>query len=674
MTRDIRHKNILINNALHYSRRERFGSAPPTQTNPMEFHHDDHAMDVLACLNRQRAAAEHCDVTITCSQIATGDGDGQRGGQRRHHNHPPPSQSLPISAHRCILAASSEYFQTLFRSRLGDMNTVELTVPDDVASDTLARIVAFMYTGVVTVSSDTVDGLVRLADYLCVGRLLDFCAQFLAANLADDTCLKAKYFADTYASLGRKLSADVTAYVMPRMATLVQRREIAELPAPVVCDLFADGELNYAWEADVLAAVRRRIRHQMAAAATSDDLVAGQDCASDAYDLLGHVELDYLTAATVRDELLADDGIVNWLRSRKADTLKRAQEIVAAAAGTVAAGGGGLPGSPRDVVDVILCRSRAAKIGDDVKVVAYAVADDDWRQLREPEERPGLLAGLESMVVHGGAIYFLSSTTEDMYGYMHHAPETKHFNRLVLAAGVWEELTTPAAVRGQCRLAAHVNGLFVMDCVGVVEEFLVAERRWETICRAGFPAFPNTTFYFLPMPVDASIYVLRAFSAGYSFYFAQKSLAVYAFDVVHRTWDTLSEIEFADLFITGENVNFGGYSMAPGRITLRDELGHARARFELATRDWTPVEQRVRRPRWLRDIYGAEESSERVFFVARTTLDANVFAMFDNRRGRFKLTRPNPVCLSGLLCHVTLARPAFERLTVATAAPTMPAN
>ncbi len=153
----------------------------------------------------------------------------------------------------------------------------------------------------------------------------------------------------------------------------------------------------------------------------------------------------------------------------------------------------------RNIEDIIICRSRAIKYGDPVKLFCYHLVEDRWSAFRLPPHCA--LEGLESMIHHSGAIYFLVSKREDMYGYMHNTPETKHFWRCILGTGKWEELKTPNHVVGSCRLVSHVNGVYVIDRSGRVEEYDVDQSVWTLTCDAVFDC-STPTLYVVPMPMD----------------------------------------------------------------------------------------------------------------------------------------------------------------------------
>lgn len=597
-----------------------------TSSTTMTFNETLQPRDVLNRLNAQRSDTASCDVIIRSSSSET---------------------TSSVHAHRCILAASSDYFNALFRHDLTDVKVVEAVIPGS-SHDIIETVVTFMYTGAIEVSEGTVVEIVRLADYLGLPKVLELCGNFMKRNLRDSTCLKFKVLSDLH-PLGT-LSDHVQNYILPRMSTLVRRSDTVDLPVDALRQLLSDNLTNYAREADVL----KLVQDLVASRADMDSTEREK-----ARDLLDCVEFEYLSPGVIERRVLSNSDALDWLNERP-ELLERVRGF-----------GERNQESGRDVVEVILCRGRASKTGDDLQVMLYLVRDDEWRVLRQPrdEKGSGLWPGLEAMITHDGFLYALSSRMEDMNGYMHPAKETKFFNRLNLMTGAWFVLPPPRLVTGQTMLVSALQDcVLAIDSTGRVERYVIAESQWTDHCCVGFPGVSNGTLCFLPMPKGDELFVLRSYSAGYSFYYSQRSLSIYRMDAVTNdvdggghSWNELTQVEIADLFVTGEDVNFFGYSIAPGLISLKDELGHTRAQFDTTEAKWTTLPMRVPRPGFIREIFGSAACASRVYFVACAAINSDsLFAMFDNARGRFKMTQAPPHAVSGLLCHVTLPTAAIE--------------
>src|SRR5688572_16081747 len=98
-------------------------SSTRTSATSMTFSEGLQPREVLSNLNEQRSDVASHDVIVRSS-----------------------SSVEPVYAHRCILAASSDYFKALFRHDLTDAEVMEAVIPGS-SHDTIEKVVTFMYTG-----------------------------------------------------------------------------------------------------------------------------------------------------------------------------------------------------------------------------------------------------------------------------------------------------------------------------------------------------------------------------------------------------------------------------------------------------------------------------------------------------------------------------------------------
>jgi hypothetical protein len=399
------------------------------------------------------------------------------------------------------------------------------------------------------------------------------------------------------------------------------------------------------------------------------------------------IDFSYLPKQFLRENVLTKQTVVSWLDNNRTHQIDRILEIV---------------NSDHDPVDVLICRSRALQAGGIVRLLIYSIPDYEWLQVRLPDDDEGskmhvddngqyakcchcgddtgnnrMLTGLQSMIVHNGFLYVLCSIADDVRSYVGESTESKRFMRVDLTTGRWQTLMPPSVVRFQCRLAASVDGIYAVDRAGRVELYLVDDSRWIIRCTAGFP--PSPTLYVLPMPAnDGRIFAMRTYSSGYSFHWASRSLALHCLCKDSLNWQMLpqSDIEYHDMLPpTAGDVDFHGYTVGPGAITLHDELDRARVKFDLTLNDWHQagltdagnVHQHNQRnigqsrPNFVGEILGSVAYIGRVFCVAepRKSPKHSRLIMFDQLQQRFSVLCPPPADLSGLLCRATMGRSAL---------------
>ncbi len=189
---------------------------------------------------------------------------------------------------------------------------------------------------------------------------------------------------------------------------------------------------------------------------------------------------------------------------------------------------------------------------------------------------------------------------------------------------------------------------------GQVEEFDADQSKWTLTASAMFDS-STPTLYVLPMPMDRYMYILRAFSSGYSFEYSSHSFSLHRLDTVHGSHRKLSQIEASDLELV-ENEHMFGYSIKPGQFTLTNELGRPRVVYNLVEQSWTTSATPTKPPAFIGEVWGSVPWQDRVYFVGRTKSDAPIFMFYDVTRERFKATVAPPSHLSGVICHMVADR------------------
>ena len=89
-----------------------------------------------------------------------------------------------IGAHRCVLAATSQYFHTMFYGVFRDKQEPEVDLTDIFSSsDILKAVLDYIYGDQITVTEDNVSEILGGADFLMLPDLKALCLEFLLGNL-----------------------------------------------------------------------------------------------------------------------------------------------------------------------------------------------------------------------------------------------------------------------------------------------------------------------------------------------------------------------------------------------------------------------------------------------------------------------------------------------------------
>ena len=301
---------------------------------------------------------------------------------------------------------------------------------------------------------------------------------------------------------------------------------------------------------------------------------------------------------------------------------------------------------PGDVQDVIVIRSRQRTWEDPVRLMLYLVQSDEWKELDYGRE----WQGVESLINHNGTTYALCSSHGDIRGYMHASPDRRDLIK-ILPGGI-VTLPGPRTLRGQTRLVSFLTDLMAVDAHGAVEAWDASTNIWTPAMPA---VSPSPCQFFLPMPFNTTLYLLRASYASES----EVDLTLHEMDMPANTSRLISETTTTDLNLDpGER--FHGYSMTTSTLFVHNEVGRPRIKFHLHSASWSTLPRRVPYLRCLNEVWGSASCKQRSYYVCRMrgTTDS-VLVMYDYATGRYKALA-KPLCpLSGVMCLVRMNVPEF---------------
>ena len=106
-------------------------------------------------------------------------------------------------AHKAILALGSPYFLSMFTCDMREKTTTEVDLSASLSienDDVLARVLDFMYTGSILITTENVVEIIAVSDFLLMDDLKEYCKQFLLdlGNLDLSNCLRVRFLADDH--------------------------------------------------------------------------------------------------------------------------------------------------------------------------------------------------------------------------------------------------------------------------------------------------------------------------------------------------------------------------------------------------------------------------------------------------------------------------------------------
>ncbi|XP_076063025.1 uncharacterized protein LOC143038043 isoform X3 [Oratosquilla oratoria] len=201
--------------------------------NAMTFTENQHGTVVLEKLRSQRDLVRCCDVILHVA-------------------------GMQFHAHRCVLAACSPYFDSIFKVSKTVKEQLTISSQDP---EVFKCLLAYMYTGTVVVDKTKVGELLRLANKFLIAKLKDHCAEYLERYLDASNCLLVRDMAVKFGL--NSLERTTSTFISSNMDDIIRKQEVLELQHSRLEDFIKDPSWQLSNEQTLLL-VTRWVQHNPA--------------------------------------------------------------------------------------------------------------------------------------------------------------------------------------------------------------------------------------------------------------------------------------------------------------------------------------------------------------------------------------------------------------------------
>lgn len=164
------------------------------------------------------------------------------------------------SAHRVILAAAIPYFDKLFSVEYDDIKKVEIDMGDH-NTEAIFTLIDFAYTGKLMVNSSSVESLLLCANFMQLPDVMEFCADFMDANMDASNVLKYKTLAKI--TEFERLMKTSNEFISKNFSKVVEKCGFLELFYEEFCEFIDIAVLDSSEEQKVYEAVMKWIRYRL---------------------------------------------------------------------------------------------------------------------------------------------------------------------------------------------------------------------------------------------------------------------------------------------------------------------------------------------------------------------------------------------------------------------------
>ena len=92
-----------------------------------------------------------------------------------------------LHAHKNVLAAGSDYFNSYFLGPLAEESTTEVNI-SFLTTETMEvePVINFLYTGEIDIDFNNLESIVKISSFLLIKELRDFCSEFMLSKCNTD--------------------------------------------------------------------------------------------------------------------------------------------------------------------------------------------------------------------------------------------------------------------------------------------------------------------------------------------------------------------------------------------------------------------------------------------------------------------------------------------------------
>lgn len=157
-----------------------------------------------------------------------------------------------FAAHRCILAASSKFFNGLFTNDMAEKSAPVVKL-EGLPASVMDQLLSYLYTGEIQVSEANAENLIAAANYLLLPRLKNIACKFLEQHMSSSNCIFSYLFAERYDC--KDLQSYAGQLIKKNFGTVGKSKEFLLLSFDHVKDLTSRDDIVITAEEDIFEVI-----------------------------------------------------------------------------------------------------------------------------------------------------------------------------------------------------------------------------------------------------------------------------------------------------------------------------------------------------------------------------------------------------------------------------------
>nr|XP_056714853.1 kelch repeat and BTB domain-containing protein 3 [Euleptes europaea] len=165
-----------------------------------------------------------------------------------------------IPCHRCVLAASSDFFRAMFEVNMKERDNGSVTI-SNLSPTAVKAFLDYAYTGKTEITNDNVEMFFQLSSFLQVSLLSKACSDFLIKSIDLVNCLQLLSISESYGST--QLFNHALGFARRHFSLLLQTNDFLEMNSEILQKCLEADELNVPDEQHLLKAVLWWTKHDL---------------------------------------------------------------------------------------------------------------------------------------------------------------------------------------------------------------------------------------------------------------------------------------------------------------------------------------------------------------------------------------------------------------------------
>ena len=175
-----------------------------------------------------------------------------------------------LATHRCVLAANSQFFYTMFRSGMKESNQTVLSLKS-VSFQSTSLILDYFYTREIVINDENVLELLNASSFLLVTPVKNACIEVLSRRLGSDNCFSIMQIAEQF-------GADILAqrakdFIKLNFSILANNEEFVSISQEELVHFISSDDIQVEKEEEVYQCVLKWVKHEASRVAVLPELL-----------------------------------------------------------------------------------------------------------------------------------------------------------------------------------------------------------------------------------------------------------------------------------------------------------------------------------------------------------------------------------------------------------------